>query len=110
MALSIFLMQKNAESLGSIFDEQPTQITGNIHSVTNPSEQVIGYVSAGTVEMVADADPMNLGIVTVVGSPSTTTLTRSLLPFDVSVTVHDSPWSRPVSTRSFSRPSASRTS
>ena len=44
------LMQQNTESLGSIFDAQPSQITGNIHSVSNPSEQVIGYVSAGTVQ------------------------------------------------------------
>ena len=42
-------MQKNTESLGSIFDAQPSQITGNIHSLSRPNEQVIGYVSAGTV-------------------------------------------------------------
>ena len=36
------------EQLGSIFDAQPTQINGNIHSVTNPSEPVIGYLSAGS--------------------------------------------------------------
>lgn len=44
------LMQKNTESLGTIFDAQPSQITGNIHSLTHPAEQVIGYVSAGTVQ------------------------------------------------------------
>jgi len=43
------LMQKNTESLGSIFDAQPSQLSGNIHSTTNPSEPVIGYVCAGTV-------------------------------------------------------------
>jgi hypothetical protein len=43
------LMQKNTESLGSIFDAQPSQITGNVHSLTHPAEQVIGWVSAGTV-------------------------------------------------------------
>jgi len=44
------LMQKNTESLGTIFDAQPSLITGNIHSLTHPAEQVIGYVSAGTVQ------------------------------------------------------------
>jgi len=43
------LMQKNTETLGSIFDAQPSQITGNVHSLTHPAEQVIGWVSAGTV-------------------------------------------------------------
>ena len=44
------LMQQNTESLGSIFDAQPTALKSNIHSLTNPSEVVIGYVSAGTVQ------------------------------------------------------------
>lgn len=43
-------MQKNSESLGTIFDAQPTQLTGNIHCLTTPAEQVIGWVSAGTVQ------------------------------------------------------------
>jgi hypothetical protein len=44
------LMKKNSEALGTIFDAQPSQITGNIHSLSRPAEQVIGYVSAGTVQ------------------------------------------------------------
>jgi len=43
-------MQQNTESLGGVFDVQPTQLAGNIHSLTNPGEQVIGFVSAGTVQ------------------------------------------------------------
>ena len=38
-------LKKNTEQLGSIFDAQPSQIEGNIHCITNPSEPVIGYVS-----------------------------------------------------------------
>ncbi len=38
-------LRKNTEQLGSIFDAQPTQLEGNIHCITNPSEPVIGYVS-----------------------------------------------------------------
>ena len=44
------IMQKNSESFGSIFDAQPSQLNGNIHRLGNPGEQVIGYVSAGTVQ------------------------------------------------------------
>ena len=43
-------MQKNTENLGSIFDPLPSEISGNIHSVSNPSELVIGYISAGTTQ------------------------------------------------------------
>jgi hypothetical protein len=45
-------LRKNTENLGSIFDPQPTSLTGNIHCTTNPSEQVIGYVTAGSVSQV----------------------------------------------------------
>jgi hypothetical protein len=40
-------LKKNTEQLGSIFDAQPTQINGNIHSVIKPAEPVIGYISVG---------------------------------------------------------------
>ena len=42
-------LKKNTEQLGSIFDAQPSQSGGNVHSLTNPAGQVIGYISAGTV-------------------------------------------------------------
>jgi hypothetical protein len=44
------LMAQNTQSLGSIFDAQPSQVTGNIHSLSNPNETVIGYIQAGTVQ------------------------------------------------------------
>lgn len=44
------ILKKNTEELGSIFDAQPTQLIGNIHSIKNPSEPVIGYFRASTVQ------------------------------------------------------------
>jgi len=44
------LLKQDTEELGSIFDVQPSEINGNIHSTTNPGEHVIGYVSASTIQ------------------------------------------------------------
>ncbi|MEO7393572.1 MAG: DUF4249 domain-containing protein [Chitinophagaceae bacterium] len=44
------ILKKNTEQVGSIFDAQPSQLKGNIHSVNNPDETVIGFVSACNVE------------------------------------------------------------
>jgi hypothetical protein len=43
-------IKKNTEQLGSIFDAQPTQISGNIHNVSNPKEPVVGYFSVTNVQ------------------------------------------------------------
>ena len=43
-------LEKNSEQLGSIFDAQPSQLSGNIHSVTNPAEPVVGYVTISNVQ------------------------------------------------------------
>lgn len=39
----------STQALGSLFDAQPSQATGNIHSLSNPIEPVIGFIQAGTV-------------------------------------------------------------
>ena len=41
-------LKNNSEQLGSIFDVQPSEINGNIHCITHPSEPVIGYISVGS--------------------------------------------------------------
>jgi hypothetical protein len=43
-------LKKNTEQLGSIFDAEPSQISGNIHNTADAAEPVIGYISAGTVQ------------------------------------------------------------
>ena len=43
-------MKKNTESLGTIFDPQPSAIKGNIHAVSDPDEMVIGYINATTAQ------------------------------------------------------------
>ncbi len=44
------MMKSNTESLGSVYDPLPSEITGNITCVSNPQEKVIGYITASTVE------------------------------------------------------------
>ncbi len=39
------LLKKNTESLGSIFDAQPSEITGNIHALSDSTEKVIGFIT-----------------------------------------------------------------
>jgi uncharacterized protein DUF4249 len=37
-------MKKNTEQLGTIFDPQPSETSGNIHCLTDPNETVIGFI------------------------------------------------------------------
>jgi hypothetical protein len=41
-------VKKNTEQLGSIFDAQPSDITGNIHCLSDPTEPVIGYAGCSS--------------------------------------------------------------
>jgi hypothetical protein len=43
--------KKNTEELGSIFDALPSQINGNIHSVSNPAEPVFGYLTITNIQI-----------------------------------------------------------
>ncbi|MDO1450368.1 DUF4249 domain-containing protein [Rhodocytophaga aerolata] len=36
-------LEKNTENLGTLFDPQPSQLTGNLRCVSDPAEIVIGY-------------------------------------------------------------------
>jgi hypothetical protein len=44
------ILQKNTQQLGTLFDAQPSQLSGNIHSNNNPTEPVIGYISASSIQ------------------------------------------------------------
>jgi hypothetical protein len=44
------LIRTTTQDVGTLFDVQPTQLTGNIHCTSNPAEPVIGYISAATVQ------------------------------------------------------------
>ncbi len=44
------IIQKTSQKLGGLFDLQPTQLSGNIHSLTDPNEPVIGFASASSVQ------------------------------------------------------------
>ncbi len=43
-------LKTNTEQLGSIFDAQPSSISGNVHNIADLSEPVIGYISAATTQ------------------------------------------------------------
>lgn len=43
-------LKKNTETLGSIFDAQPSELKGNIRNVSNPNEPVLGFISAGSIQ------------------------------------------------------------
>ena len=63
-------LKKNTEQLGSIFDALPSEIPGNIHCITTPSEPVIGYISVGSVsQMVTYVDTRNLPISWIPSTP-----------------------------------------
>lgn len=44
------ILKENKTQRGSLFDAQPAQLVGNIHSAADPTETVIGYISACSVE------------------------------------------------------------
>ncbi len=43
-------VQKNSQSLGGLFDLQPSQINGNLHCITNPKNPALGYISASSIQ------------------------------------------------------------
>ena len=40
-------LKKNTEQIGGIFDPQPSEMKGNIQCISDPKEQVMGWISAG---------------------------------------------------------------
>lgn len=44
------IIQKNSEDLGTLFDLQPSQLSGNIHSLSDATEPVVGFISANTLQ------------------------------------------------------------
>lgn len=42
-------LRKNTENIGTLFDPLPTQLTGNVHSLSSDKEVVIGFVGAQSV-------------------------------------------------------------
>jgi hypothetical protein len=42
-------LKKTTEQLGTLFDAQASQITGNIQCINDPMEIALGYISASTI-------------------------------------------------------------
>jgi hypothetical protein len=43
-------LKKSSEQLGTLFDNQPSQLSSNIHCLSDPTQPVMGYLSASSVE------------------------------------------------------------
>jgi len=43
-------LKKTTEDVGGLFDPMPSQVPGNIHSLSNPGAPVLGYFSAGAAK------------------------------------------------------------
>ena len=43
-------LKKSSEQLGTLFDAQPSQLSSNIHCLSDPTAPVMGYLSASSVE------------------------------------------------------------
>jgi hypothetical protein len=44
------LVQNNSQNLGTLFDLMPSQLVSNITCVSDPTEPVIGYISASSIQ------------------------------------------------------------
>ncbi|WP_026462728.1 DUF4249 domain-containing protein [Adhaeribacter aquaticus] len=54
-------LRTNTEKIGTLFDPQPTQVSGNIECLSDPNEPVLGYVGITTmVEKRIFIDKLNL--------------------------------------------------
>ena len=43
------LLKKNTEQIGSVFDPQPSELTGNFRCISDPGLPVTGYINAGSI-------------------------------------------------------------
>ncbi len=43
-------LQKTTENLGGLFDPLPSEVTGNMHNVSDATERVLGYFSGGEIQ------------------------------------------------------------
>lgn len=43
------LLRKNTEKIGSLFDPQPAQLTGNVRCISNPTQLALGYVGVHSI-------------------------------------------------------------
>jgi hypothetical protein len=43
-------LRKTTEQVGGLFDPLPSEVPGNIHSISDPAERVLGFFSAATIE------------------------------------------------------------